>query len=64
MFYRTTVTIHRPYSGLTPLGVTKVIVEAETKAENGEAARERAAEDAKALIGDLDHVTKIETELS
>lgn len=60
MFYRTTVTVYRPYSGKTPLGFTKIIFEAETEAPSHAAAELRALDDAKQMIGDLDCVQSME----
>jgi hypothetical protein len=55
-FYRTTVEILRPWSGLTPLGITKVTIEAETEASSQSEACEVAKDNADKLV-QLDHVT-------
>lgn len=63
-FYRTTITIHRPYSGLTPLGITRIVIEAETEATSAEEAKQAALTAASHLdISELDHVTKVDTEV-
>jgi hypothetical protein len=64
MFWRTRVTINRPYSGLTPLGVMKVTIDAETEAGTGEEAKASALSAALELVANLDHVTSIDTEIT
>jgi hypothetical protein len=45
-FYRTTVTFHRPFNRTTPMGVTKITIEAETRAPSAEAAKNAAVTEA------------------
>jgi hypothetical protein len=63
-FWRTRVTINRPYSGLTPLGVTKIIIEAETRGVTADDAKAAAVAAARELIGGLDHVTSTDVEFT
>jgi len=66
MFYETRVTLHRPHSGDTPLGVTKVVVEAETDADGARKALFTARDDVLRDLGGPwldDYVEKIDAEI-